>query len=120
MLHEQGFAATSEPATVKTADGGRDTTSLPHKTVATILRPPLANDRLHILPDQNVQLECGPQVGCRQLHDFLGCGQIAEVVPGRVSIVQNQHQCSIRTVSLAPECWQFRRGKYRQCACCPV
>ena len=57
MLHEQGFAATSEPATVKTADGGRDTTSLPHKTVATILRPPLANDRLSILDDGNVRLE---------------------------------------------------------------
>jgi len=35
MLCERGFVATSGPATVRTADGGRDTTPLPHKTVAT-------------------------------------------------------------------------------------
>jgi len=31
MLCERGFVATSGPATVRTADGGRDTTPLPHK-----------------------------------------------------------------------------------------
>jgi epoxyqueuosine reductase QueG len=35
MLRERGFVATDGPATVRTADGGRDTTPLPHKTVAT-------------------------------------------------------------------------------------
>jgi hypothetical protein len=35
MLRERGFVATSGPATVRTADGGGDTTPLPHKTVAT-------------------------------------------------------------------------------------
>ena len=35
MLRERGFAATSGPVTVRAVDGGRDTTLLPHKTVAT-------------------------------------------------------------------------------------
>lgn len=35
MLRERGFAATSGPAATRAADGGRDTTPLPHKTVAT-------------------------------------------------------------------------------------
>ena len=35
MLRERGFAATSGPATVRTVGEGRDTTPLPHKTVAT-------------------------------------------------------------------------------------
>jgi epoxyqueuosine reductase len=35
MLRERGFAATSGPATVRTVGKGRDTTLLPHKTVAT-------------------------------------------------------------------------------------
>ena len=35
MLRERGFAATSRPATVRTVSAGRDTTALPHKTVAT-------------------------------------------------------------------------------------
>jgi epoxyqueuosine reductase QueG len=35
MLRERRFVATRGPATVRTADGGRDTTPLPHKTVAT-------------------------------------------------------------------------------------
>lgn len=35
MLRERGFAATSGPATVRAVGDGRDTTLLPHKTVAT-------------------------------------------------------------------------------------
>ena len=35
MLRERGFAAASGPATVRTVGEGRDTTLLPHKTVAT-------------------------------------------------------------------------------------
>ena len=35
MLRERRFVATRGPATVRTADGGRDTTPMPHKTVAT-------------------------------------------------------------------------------------
>jgi epoxyqueuosine reductase QueG len=35
MLRERGFVATSGPATVRTVRDGRDTTLLPHKTVAT-------------------------------------------------------------------------------------
>ena len=35
MLRDRGFAATSGPATVRTVGEGRDTTPLPHKTVAT-------------------------------------------------------------------------------------
>ena len=35
MLRERGFAAASGPATVRTVRDGRDTTLLPHKTVAT-------------------------------------------------------------------------------------
>jgi len=79
---------------VKTADGGRDTTSLPTRQSATILQHAAGQRRLHILPDQNVQLD-GPR-RLPTLHTSLAAAKSPEVVPGRVPLCKTSTNVVIR------------------------